>query len=283
MLRGLDGVLKVHASLPTQRRLNSAERVLARTSKAAIVGGTNLLSSNMPWYQQWKIGPHSSHLMRNKVILMGVGWWQYQEEPNAYTTWLLNRVLSKEHVHSVRDEYTMERLQKMGFDVLNTACPTMWHLDAMTPSSTRPGTCIVTLTDYNKDLEEDQWLLDEVSQHYQNVIVWPQAVRDAAYAKQLRGEFEVIEPALVAYDELLNSTDADYIGTRLHGGIRAFQRHHWGFIVAVDNRALEIGRDTMLPVHARGQRDQISASIQARSSHEISLPTSAIREWKSQF
>lgn len=249
----------------------------------AVVGGTNLLSSNMPWYQQWKIGPLSAQYLRNKVILMGVGWWQYQDEPNAYTTWLLNRVLSKDHVHSVRDDYTMERLQKMGFEVLNTACPTMWQLSAMTASATRPKTCIVTLTDYNKDVDEDEWLLNEVSKYYESVIVWPQAVKDAAYAKQLTGTFSVIEPALTAYDELLNSTDADYIGTRLHGGIRAFQRNHWGFIVAVDNRALEIGRDTMLPVHARGQRDQIAASIKARDSRSISLPTSAISEWRSQF
>ncbi|MGG6380036.1 polysaccharide pyruvyl transferase family protein [Paenarthrobacter sp. NEAU-H11] len=283
VLRGLDGLLEVSGSLPTQRRLSAAERRTARTSKLAIVGGTNLLSSNMPWYQQWKVGPLTAPLLRNKVILMGVGWWQYQAEPNAYTSWLLNQVLSKDHVHSVRDEYTMERLQKMGFNVLNTACPTMWHLSTMSASPARSETCIVTLTDYNKNVEEDQWLLDEVSKYYKRVVVWPQAVRDAAYAKQLNGAFELITPDLNAYDKLLISTDADYIGTRLHGGIRAFQRGHWGLIVAVDNRALEIGRDTMLPVHARGQRDEIAESIKRRASRSISLPTNAINEWKSQF
>lgn len=283
VLRELDGLLDVQSILPTQRRFNAVERNLANSSKLAIIGGTNLLSSNMPWYQQWKIGPISARTLRNKVVLMGVGWWQYQEEPNAYTTWLLNRVLSRDHVHSVRDEYTMERLQKLGFDVINTACPTMWHLTAMTASPTRPKSCIVTLTDYNKDVEEDQWLLDELARYYENIVVWPQSVRDAAYAKQLSGAFTLAESGLTAYDELLHSTDADYIGTRLHGGIRAFQSNHWGMIVAVDNRALEIGRDTMLPVHARGQRDQIAASIEARSSRSISVPIDAISAWKAQF
>jgi polysaccharide pyruvyl transferase WcaK-like protein len=237
----------------------------------------------MPWYQQWKIGPISAGVLRNKVVLMGVGWWQYQEEPNSYTTWLLNRVLSRDHVHSVRDEYTMERLTKLGFDVLNTACPTMWQLSDMVASPVRPKTCIVTLTDYNKNLEEDQWLLDEVAKYYEEVIVWPQAVRDAAYARELTGNFQLAEPALTAYNDILSSRPSDYIGTRLHGGIRAFQSKHWGMIVAVDNRALEIGRDTMLPVHARGQREEIAASIKSRANRAISLPSDSINAWKDQF
>jgi polysaccharide pyruvyl transferase WcaK-like protein len=279
---GLAGVLDLEFSLPTQRRLNSVERELASKSELVIVGGTNLLSSNMPWYQQWKIGPRTVGALRNKVVLMGVGWWQYQEEPNSYTTWLLNRVLSRDHAHSVRDEYTMARLDKMGFDVLNTACPTMWQLSDMVASPARPKSCIVTLTDYNKNVEEDQWLLDEVAKYYEDVVIWPQAARDAAYATELTGNFQVAEPALSAYDDLLTRS-ADYIGTRLHGGIRAFQSNHWGMIVAVDNRALEIGKDTMLPVHARGQRDEIAASIMARANRAISLPNESIADWKDQF
>lgn len=280
--KGLSGVLDLQKGLPTQRKMNATERKVALQSDLAIIGGTNLLSSNMPWYQQWKIGPRTSSALKNKVVLMGVGWWQYQDEPNSYTKWILDRVLSKDHVHSVRDEYTMVRLQKLGFEVINTACPTMWHLVGMNPSEARPKTCIVTLTDYNKDVAEDQWLLDEVSKYYEDVVVWPQARRDASYARQLSGPFRLAEPSLQAYDQIL-SQDADYVGTRLHGGIRAFQRRHWGMIIAVDNRALEIGRDTHLPVHARGEREEIANSIKQRAGVAISLPKEAIDSWKKQF
>lgn len=278
----MDGVLEFHAGLPTQRALNSAERKIAYESDLAIVGGTNLLSSNMPWYRQWKIDFRTSNALKNKVVLMGVGWWQYQDEPNFFTKWMLDRVLSRDHVHSVRDDYTRIRLEKLGFDVINTACPTMWQLSVVMPSESRPSTCIVTLTDYNKDISEDQWLLDEVSKYYEDVVIWPQAQRDASYARTLSGNFRVADPTLEAYEEIL-SRDVDYIGTRLHGGVRAFQRQHWGLIVAVDNRALEISRDTKLPVHARGKREEIAQSIKRRSQAAISLPTESINRWKQQF
>ena len=60
------------------------------------LGGTNLLSSNMDRYNQWKITLWSSLFMKN-IILLGVGWWQYQNAPNLYTRILLNKVLSKDY------------------------------------------------------------------------------------------------------------------------------------------------------------------------------------------
>jgi len=89
-------------------------------------------------------------------------------------------------------------------------------------------------------------------------------------------------PTLQAFDALL-AGPVDYIGTRLHGGIRAFDRGAWGLIVAVDNRALEIGKDTGLPVHARGDRAEIEASITARATRHIDLPQRDIDAWLAQF
>lgn len=45
-----------------------------KDSDYAIVGGTNLLSSNMNFYNQWKISLLDSFYIKN-IILMGVGWW----------------------------------------------------------------------------------------------------------------------------------------------------------------------------------------------------------------
>lgn len=280
----LRGLLEVGEVLPTQRPLTKRQRTIADDSDLAIVGGTNLLSSNMPWYRQWKIDPLSARSLKNKVVLMGVGWWQYQEEPNAYTRWLLGTVLSRDHVHSVRDEYTKNRLTKLGFDVVNTACPTMWNLTSVSPQGgARASTCIVTLTDYNRDREEDQWLIDLVSSLYDQVLIWAQSARDVEYAGSLKGDFAVIEPTLAAYQEALSATHVDYIGTRLHGGIRAFNSGAWGIIVAVDNRAIEIGKDTGLPVFARGDRKHIEEAVKQRAAHGVRLPVENIQRWVSQF
>jgi polysaccharide pyruvyl transferase WcaK-like protein len=279
----LDGRLPIAVSLPTQVRLSRAQRSIARTADLAIIGGTNLLSSNMPWYQQWKLDPASIRALRGKVILLGVGWWQYQAEPNPYTRWVLGQVLSREHVHSVRDEYTRLKLKNLGFQTLNTACPTMWDLHEVSAGATgRPSTAVVTLTDYNKDRVEDSWLINLLRKHYDRVVVWPQSVRDAAYARDLNIHGDTTDSTLEAFDFLL-AGNVDYIGTRLHGGIHAFDRGAWGLIVAVDNRALEIGKDTGLPVHARGDRKSIEMSIEARLTHQVNLPQKNIDAWRSQF
>jgi hypothetical protein len=75
--RALLGVVQISQTLPTQISLTPAHRMSASQASLAIIGGTNLLSSNMPWYQQWKLGPRSIRALRGKVVLLGVGWWQY--------------------------------------------------------------------------------------------------------------------------------------------------------------------------------------------------------------
>lgn len=280
----LDGLVPIGAELPTQTALTRAQRQVARSSDLAIVGGTNLLSSNMPWYRQWKLDLASVRALSGKVVLLGVGWWQYQGEPNAYTSWVLGQVLSRDHIHSVRDEYTRARLERLGFDVRNTACPTMWNLTEVSAGTTgRPGTAVVTLTDYNRDPREDQWLIDAARSRYDRVVVWPQSIRDAHYAEQLTGDFTIAPPTLAAYDALLADRGVDYVGTRLHGGIRAFDSGAWGLIVAVDNRAIEIGRDTALPVHPRGDRAAIERRLDERATQPITLPAAAIAQWREQW
>lgn len=57
------------------------------------------------------------------------GWYQYQDEPTGYTKRILKTLLDGQYLHAVRDEYTRQRLLKLGItNVLNTACPTMWGL-----------------------------------------------------------------------------------------------------------------------------------------------------------
>lgn len=49
-----------------------------------LVGGTNLLSSHILKYQQWKLSIIDAIRLKN-AILLGVGWWQYQQHPDLYT------------------------------------------------------------------------------------------------------------------------------------------------------------------------------------------------------
>ena len=44
------------------------------------------------------------------MVLMGVGWRQYQDGMNAYNNFKLKHMLSNNMLHSVRDEYTEKKL-----------------------------------------------------------------------------------------------------------------------------------------------------------------------------
>ena len=70
------------------------------------------------------------------------------------------------------------------------------------------------------------------------------------YFKTLKktNEIEIINPHLSDYDNFLKKHEVDFIGTRLHGGIRALQHKRRSIIIGIDNRATELNRDFNLPV-----------------------------------
>ena len=96
--------------IPTHEYPKFKDRFAIRNCKFSLLGGTNLLSSNMENYRQWKISFLDSFLFGKNVVLMGVGWWQYQDPPSKYTKILLRRFLSEKYLHSVRDQYTVDKL-----------------------------------------------------------------------------------------------------------------------------------------------------------------------------
>ena len=156
-------------AVPTQEKIHYTSYQRIEGSEYAFVGGTNLLSSNMNKYNQWKINLKDTLFLKD-TILMGVGWWQYQEKPNKYTKYLFNKVLNKTVMHSVRDSYTEKQLKSIGIsNVINTACPTMWTLTQehckLIPSK-KANSVIFTLTDYNVSRELDQALIDVLIKNY---------------------------------------------------------------------------------------------------------------------
>ena len=274
---------------PTHDYLGKEALKSFEESRFSIVGGTNLLSGNMNEYNQWKINLLTSRRIKN-AVLMGVGWWQYQDTVNRYTKLLLRRILSDKYIHSVRDSYAENKLCSIGIDnVVTTGCPTMWCLD--------PEHCkaipnhpseevVVTLTDYNTHPEHDQALIALVKRHYAKVYVWLQGQGDHRYLKTwLDKDVQLLMPSLDHYDHILADPNRkiDYVGTRLHAGIRALRHRRRSIILSVDNRATEMGNDFGLPIVDRSDIDSIESKVTSTFPTEIRLPKAKIDQWKNQF
>ena len=221
---------------------------------------------------------------------MGVGWWQYQKDSNFYTRYLLKSVLSQDVLHSVRDSYAEAMLRKAGFNnVVNTSCATMWHLNEEHCNSIpkeKAEVVVSTLTDYNKDRINDYALIELLSKLYRKVYIWPQGSGDIEYINELvLDKFaEVLPPKLEAYNAVLeNEESIDFVGTRLHAGVRALQNKRRTIILGIDNRAFEKAKDFNIKVCPRDDLEKLKRIIDSNFSTQISLPLENIALWKSQF
>jgi polysaccharide pyruvyl transferase WcaK-like protein len=262
----------------------------AKQGSLSFFGGTNAL--HRKWRlkarkNQWSIGP-VQFLTMNPTILMGTGWRSYSRETNWLGRKIYQRILSSQHMHSVRDDYTRQQLEKIGIhNVINTACPTMWrltpeHLDQI-PQQKAPS-AVFTITDYAPSINEDRQMVEQIKSSYERVYFWPQGHLDITYVKEqfdTRG-VEILSPNLASFDEIL-SGDIDYIGTRLHAGVRALQHKKRSIIVAIDNRAREIAKDTGLIIVERGDEQHLRQLIEANHQQTLKIPLEAIAAWKAQF
>src|SRR5262249_1433117 len=148
--------------LSTQQSPSLGSLRYTASSRYKIVFGTNLLSSDILAHNQWKCDLYKiNHICG--AVLMGVGWYQYQPDPTFITTLYYKHVLHPEIIHSVRDSYTEQKMNKMGFkNVVNTGCPTTWNLTedlCKTIPASRSGSVLFTLTDYRPDPRNDIRLL----------------------------------------------------------------------------------------------------------------------------
>ena len=318
--------VQLSVAVPVRDRLSKVSMKHVGSADYAFVCGTNLLSSDMRRQRMWNIRLRDAVMMRcgalhkrellnfrlirekfqrTHIILLGAGWYQYQDEPTGYTKRILKTLLDGQYLHAVRDEYTRQRLLKLeeklhqrvvGQDDAVTAVAKAIRRSrvgltydkwAQIPTH-KAERVVTTLTDYRSSPEQDAQMLTMLQKHYREVYVWLQAVEDYACLRQMDARvtqnLHLIQPNLRDYTALLASGGIDYVGTRLHGGIHAMNMGCRSLILAVDNRASEIAKDTNLPVLPRGGNlDVLEERICSAWETQIDLPTTAIQQWKNQF
>lgn len=258
-------------------------------SKLTFVLGSNLLKSGMLFgFRQWDVSLFDTFQV-NDAVLVGCGWHTYEKRIDPYSKLLYRRLLSDHYLHSVRDEYAKMKLEEMGItNVLNTGCATMW---GFTPDycarlpKTKARNVVATLTDYNQDPERDEQMLSTLLSNYEKVSLWLQGNGDRGYIASLPSytKCEVIPSTLDAFDAALDKEDTDYVGTRLHGGIRALQHGRRSLIIAIDNRAREMHKDFNIPVLEREEIEKLEKWICGESTTDIRIPSDEIERFLGQF
>jgi hypothetical protein len=288
--REIRSVLPNHflTTIPTHERLASRSYRLVQQSQYSILAGSNILTSDLFRDRGWRYAMRDTFFV-NDIISLATGWRSYKEDRSPVGTFMLKKALSRTAVHSVRDEYTKKRLAAIGVgNVVNTGCVTMWRLDLEHLKSLprRRAGKVVTTLNIGHPCAEDIAISELLLRTYDKVYVWPQGIDDLPYVAGIFGDrATILGPTLAAYDELLaGEPDLDFVGNRLHGGIRAMQHGHRALIMSVDNRATEITRDTRLPVIARTEPiDVIRRRIEEPEAIDIQLPNEAIARWRGQF
>lgn len=256
-------------------------------AKYKFIIGTNILKTNMfrPW-PDWNVNIFNCKPYKES-ILVGAGL-DGNKKINLYTRWLYKKILSKDYIHSVRDEKTKDFLESMGFKAINTGCPTIWSLNnnfCLTIPKNKAKNVIFTITDYNKDSYKDQILIDTLNKNYNKVFIWIQGSNDYDYFKSLKNtdNIIVIPPNVEAYDEFLKNNDVDYIGTRLHAGIFAIRHKKRSLILAVDNRARDMAETYNLNIIERDKINTLDDMINSTFETKININQENINKWKSQF
>ena len=287
-LKQLPDKLNRSIRVPTHRLLTEDEQKMINDANIKILCGTNALSGHMRSYGLWRLNKKVG--IYKNTILMGIGFASNYKTFDLYTKMLFKIILSKEYVHSVRDKFSESMLHKIGIkNVIYTGCPTMWSLTSelckKIPKK-KSDKVICTLTDYNRDIDKDQKILDILSELYEKVYLWPQGIEDNQYFQELkiRKNIEILDFGLEVYDRILENENLDYVGTRLHAGIRSISKAHRTLIISIDNRAKNIGRDTGLPIIEREKIEMLLKSkIESEFTTKIVMPTKNIEQWKSQF
>lgn len=274
--------------VPSHEALSDRTHKFIDLANFIFIGGTSILSSNIKPYGNWRLRSEDVRKYgATHTICLGTGCIGYMPAPTLETRNMLLTALSNQFVHSVRDEYTGDHLANVGLAAINTSCPTMWSLTtehcARIPSTRAPDV-VFTLTYWRANIEADRAFVELLRRIYRKIYFFPQQQADWKYFRLFGWEdVRLIRPSVGGYNHFLENEDVDFVGTRLHGGIRALQKQRRALILSVDNRAAELSKDTRLPTAPRADIRAIREWIEGSSPTVIDLPQDAIVKWKMQF
>lgn len=266
---------------------NSKRLRVYKEAKFKFVGGSNLLIPDMlTHFPQWNLNIFNYKPMSG-CILVGVGAGA-GKEANWYTKHLYSKLLNKNFYHSARDERSKKIMESYGVKALNTGCVTMWKL---TPEfckeipTKKASRVVFTLTSANEIDNRDQKLIDILNRNYDKVYFWPQGIDDFKYFKKFNNTDSIIvlNSDVKTYDNLLNETDLDYVGTRLHGGVYAMRHKKRSIIIVIDERAREINKGNNLNCVEKDKIDNLEKMINSEFETNINMPFETIERWKKQF
>ena len=279
-----------HAPIVTfyqNNNLNPRMRLYDET-RLKFICGSNLLWKDMlkprPVFNVnlWNCRPY-----RNS-ILMGVGVGQAKSKTNIYTKKLYSKILSKDYIHSTRDQVAAEFLKGLGYQAIDTGCPTMWKFTpefcAQIPTS-KSDKVIFTLTDYGREKVYDQKLIDILKSKYKTVYFWIQGAFDLEYFNEFSNTdgIYLVAPSVDEYSKILSMEDIDYVGTRLHAGMFAMQHKKRSIILAIDNRVRDMKATYDLQVLERHEIEKLPQLIESTFSTNVKIKQNNIDMWLSQF
>lgn len=271
-----------------QNRSTTLVRKTCDTADLKFLAGTNLIRTNLMVYTPgWNINLFTRNLYENSIAI-GCGLDGKVDDLNWYTRAIYDKALSGKFTHSVRDARTQKFFESLGLKALNTGCPTTWILNAAHCSEIprgKAGSVVFTLTDYERNREDDQRLVDILVDNYKKVYFWIQGSDDYDYYKELSNTDSVviIPPSLESYRSILISEDIDYVGTRLHAGIFAMRHKRRSIILIVDDRARDMQKTHNINALERKHIDRLKDLINSDFSTRVNINEDRILAWKSQF
>ena len=302
--RHMKDIFQGHFSLRLATHVNnfSCKQMLHRNSKIRyfqdadwkFICGTNLIAQTRfgKINSQWQLYPSNLSIYKN-CILIGAGTTEQTERPDFYARYLYGKVLSKEYVHSVRDELTKRVVESLGCKAINTGCPTLWELTpehcARIPTR-KADNCVCSVSGYKNQIDEkrDLAMLRILRRNYGRLYAWIQTTDDEVYLESLEASAG-LEPAeriysLGKFREVLRGGNTDYVGTRLHGGVFALQNVCRSLIIGIDHRAEGFRATNNLPVLSREKvESELEDRLNSAFATEILIPSDAIAAFQSQF
>lgn len=285
------GIQRISAHEVIGRR----EISIIRNAKYVFVGGTNILSSTVNNFNRLIPEPGRRNLISpgfNKVVLVGAGWSAYSHSSNLYSKVYYNRILSWQYCQSVRDSYTFNKMKFFLGKTLNTSCPTTWNLDEQFENKFNPkyNKILFTLTDYSTDKLSDSNLLSAIlNTDCNEIFFFPQGLKDLDYLCSLpiykinKAKIKLLPYSYQEFESFVEHNSFNYIGTRLHAGIKCLQKNMPALIIGIDNRAIEIAKDINLSVCQRADMEAVRTWTSSSEGSRLQLPKKNINLWLKQF